>query len=219
MKITIGIPLYNHQEFIGDAIESALAQTVKPHEIIVVDDGSTDNSAEIVSKYPVKLIRQTNRGLSSARNTIIMNMTGDYLLPFDSDDMLKENCIEVLTKAIKKTKADVVAPSFKEFGLSNREVILMPNPTLQHFRMGNRIGYCSAIKKEALLEIGGYSTKMVWGFEDYHLWHNLLARGKTIVTIPDVLWLYRTREGSMISESNKHAEELMKIINKDFPHE
>lgn len=219
MKITIGIPLYNHKEFIADALDSALAQTVPAHEIIVVDDGSTDGSAEIVSKYPVKLIQQTNRGLSSARNTIIMNMTGDYLLPFDSDDLLKENCIEVLTKAIKKTKADVVAPSFKEFGISNRDVVLMQNPTLEHFRMANRIGYCSAIKKQALLDVGGYSTKMVYGYEDYHLWHNLLVRGKTIVTIPDILWLYRTREGSMISNSVKHHEELMKIINKDFPHE
>ena len=99
----------------------------------------------------------------------------------------------------------------------------MPNPTLEDFKPTdfktpiNRIGYFSAIKKEALLEVGGYSPKMTWGWEDYHLTINLLSVGKKIVTIPEILIYYRTKDESMITVANAHASELMTQIYKDFP--
>ena len=215
MKISIVIPAYRQQDFLPDAIESCLTQTAKPHEIIVVDDGSPDKTAEIATRYPVKLIRQVNKGLASARNTGIMNATGDWILPLDSDDILLDNCLERIMSY--EGEADIIAPSFKEFGVRQTQIILMPDPKLEDFKTANRIGYCSAIKREVLLEVGGYSSKMIWGYEDLALWVNLLTRGKKIVTIPEVLWLYRTKEKSMINESIAHHEELMAQIFKDFP--
>lgn len=217
MTISIVIPCYNQSEYLSQAIESALAQTVKPYEIIVVDDGSPDNSAEIAKSYPVKLVRQVNKGLSAARNTGIMNSQGSYVFPLDADDMMLENCLERITEVAVDTNADVVAPSFKEFGLSNREVVLMSDPKLEDFKEGNRIGYFSAIKRQAILEVGGYSPKMVFGYEDMHLWINLLSKGKKIVTIPEVLVLYRTKVHSMIHDAQQHHGELMAQIHKDFP--
>lgn len=217
MKITIIIPSYNQQEYLPDAIESALNQSTPVHEIIVVDDGSTDDSLKIAKKYPIKVISQVNKGLSSARNTGIMNATGDYILPLDADDILLPGCLKRITEVAELTKPDIVSPSFKTFGVSNERVILMPEPQLEDFKVANRVGYCSAIKKEALLEIGGYSPRMVHGYEDYHLWFNLLSAGKRMVTIPEVLWLYRTKEHSMIHDAQKHHEELMAQIYKDFP--
>jgi len=214
--ITIVIASYNQQEYLPDAIESALNQIV-PCEVIVVDDGSTDHSLEIARKYPVKVISQVNKGLSSARNTGIMNATGDYILPLDADDILIPNCTEIIEKEIEKTKADIIGLSFKEFGIRNTVIKLMANPTIEDFKTGNRIGYCSAIKREALLEVGGYSPKMTFGYEDYHLWFNLLSRGNIITTIPEVLWLYRTKEKSMINDAMAHHIELMTQIVKDFP--
>lgn len=210
--ITISISSYNQQDYLPDAIESALKQTV-PCEVIVVDDGSTDNSLEIARKYPVKVISQVNKGLSSARNTGLMNATGDIFLPLDADDILLPNCAE----EIQKYYADVVGLSFKEFGIRNNVIQLMPNPTWGDFKEGNRIGYCSAIKTSVLKEVGGYSPKMTFGYEDYHLWFDLLSRGKKIVTIPEVLWLYRTKEHSMINDAQAHHVELMAQIHKDFP--
>lgn len=215
MRITIGISAYNQQEFLCDAIESALNQTI-PCEVIVVNDGSPDNTREIAERYPVKLINQVNKGLASARNTAIMNMEGTHFLPLDSDDLLLENCAEEILKLA--TIADIAAPSFKEFGVSQRDVILMENPTLDDFKLGNRIGYFSAIKREALLECGGYSQRMQEGYEDYHLWIDLLSRGKKIVTIPTPLVLYRTKKESMYTEALKHHDKLMAQIKKDFPH-
>jgi len=158
-----------------------------------------------------------NKGLSSARNTGIMNATGDYIFPLDADDIMEPNCLERIDKVIEETKADIVAPSFREFGISTREVMLYPTPDLYHFKISNMIGYFSAIKREVLLEVGGYSPRMLHGYEDYHLWINLLSIGKKLVTIPELLMNYRTKEHSMIHDAVKHHQELMAQIYKDFP--
>ena len=230
MKISVIIPSYNQSQYLDNAIDSVLNQTKKPHEIIAVDDGSTDNSLALARSYEdmgVKVISQVNKGLSSARNTGIMNATGDYILPLDADDMLVDNAIEKITKVAEETNADIVSPSFKCFGLAQNEIILIENPTIEDFKVGNRVGYMSAIKREALLEIGGYSPKMMFnnpgenenwqGYEDYHIWFNLLSRGKKLVTIKEVLWLYRTKGKSMIHDAQAHHKELMAQIIKDFP--
>lgn len=224
--ISVIIPSYNQAEYLPDAIESALNQStprfwdkdLKAYEIIVVDDGSTDDSLEVAKSYEpdIKVISQVNKGLASARNTGIMNADGDYILPLDADDILLDMCLERTFEAIRETKADIIGLSFKTFGTTSQEIILMPRFTLEDLKTGNRLGYCSAIKREALLEIGGYSPRMTWGYEDYHLWFDLLKRGKKVVTIPEVLWLYRTKEKSMIHEAQEHHMELMNQINKDF---
>jgi len=219
MKITISISSYNQQSFLCDAIESALTQTI-PCEIVVVDDGSTDNSLKIAQRYEpkIKVISQVNKGLSSARNTGIMNASGDYILFLDSDDILLPNCIERIQEEISKTNADIVAPSLKEFGIGNANVVLLPEVTLEMFKTGqNYLPYFCAIRKSKLLEIGGYSARMTWGYEDMHLWINLLSRGATIKVIQEILVMYRTKEKSMIHEAQAHHGELLAQISKDFP--
>lgn len=215
---SIVIPVHNHQDFIAEAVESALNQTVSC-EIIVVNDGSTDNTKFILDEYAdkVKVISQTNRGLPSARNTGIMNATGDYILFLDSDDILESNCVERIGEVIKDTDADVVAASFKTFGTTDQLILLKMRPTLDDFKTGNKLGYCAAIKRSVLLECGGYSAKMVWGYEDLALWHDLLRRRKTIVTIPDYLWRYRTKQYSMLTIAQQHHDQLMAQIAKDNP--
>lgn len=227
MKLSIIIPAYNQAEYLEDCIESCYNQTVQPHEIIVVNDGSSDNTAEIAERYmfkefplidsPVRVIHQVNKGLSSARNTGIMNATGDYILPVDADDMLMENAVERLTQEIHSTNADIVAPSFREFGKSDREVVL-GGFTMDDLKVANRMPYFSAIRRSALLEVGGYSPRMTWGYEDYHLWFDLFSRGKTICVLQEPLVMYRVKEKSMIHTANAHAQELHTQIRKDFPH-
>lgn len=219
-EVSIIIPCFNQQEWVADAIQSALDQTI-PCEVIFINDGSTDNSLQVAKSYEnqgIRVVNQVNKGLASARNTGIMWATGDFVLPLDSDDILQENCVAKIIETIEKNPdADIVAPSFKCFGKYNDSVILMENPTLNDFKEANRIGYFSAIKKRALLEIGGYSPRMTFGYEDYHLWINLLSAGKKLVTMKDILILYRTKENSMYSEALKHHSELMSQIYKDFP--
>jgi glycosyltransferase involved in cell wall biosynthesis len=216
MSLSIGIPCFNQAQYLTEAIESALAQTV-PCEVIVCNDGSTDNTLEVAKSYEsrgVKVINQINKGLSSARNSLIMNATGDYFLPLDADDLLLENAAERILAA---GDFDVIAPSFKAFGVYNQELLFQAIPTMEDFLTANRLGYFSAVKRSVLLEVGGYSPRMQWGWEDYALWIDILKRGKTLTVIPEVLVLYRTKETSMITEANKHAEELYAQMRKDHP--
>lgn len=218
MGVTIGIPAYNQAEFLAEAIESALAQT-EPCEVIVCIDGSPDNSLEVAQKYlpKIKIINQVNKGLASARNSIIMAMNGEFLMPLDADDVLDPKCVGELLFAADQTGADVVAPSIREFGLTNNVTILDKEITVENMRLGNRLGYFSLIRKSALLECGGYSPKMTFGWEDYHLWFDLLTRGKKFVTVQQPLVFYRTKANSMWQESRKHEKELWDQIFKDFP--
>lgn len=219
--ISIIIPSFNQAKYLEECIESAYNQTFAPHEIIIVDDGSTDNSLEIAQRYqfkqfpliesPVKVIAQVNKGLPVARNTGIMNATGSYILPLDADDMLMENAIEKITQRINETNADIIAPSFKCFGVKNDNVILQM-PTLEQFKEANRIGYFSAIKRSVLLEVGGYNPKMKWGYEDYDLWFDILKRGKSLTVMQDILVMYRVKENSMIQTAQAHHEELINQI-------
>lgn len=222
MRFSVGIPVWNQQEFLPDAVESVLDQTCKDYELLICNDGSPDHSSEIAhkyaEKYPIKVIDQCNKGLASARNTLIMNSVGDYFLPLDSDDILLPDCLEKMSDAVEQTQADCVAPSFKNFGIVNNEVKLHPQPTLEMFRdVGNMLPYFSAIKREALLECGGYSPRMQKGYEDLHLWFDLLLREKTLCVMQDILVLYRTKQNSMLTEAVKHHDELMQQIKKDFP--
>ena len=221
--ISIVIPVFNQVEFLADAIESALLQRPQRNrteiEVICVDDGSTDGSGNVADGYKeIKVIHQVNKGLSSARNTGLMNVEdNDYVLFLDADDILLEGAINKIWDKILETKADIIAPSFKEFGLSQREVIL-GNPTLEDFKTANRIGYCAAIRRSALLAVGGYSPRMVEGYEDLHLWINLLSKGFTLSTISDILWLYRVRENSMYNKITLEIhKKLIGQINRDFP--
>ena len=216
-RVTIAIPCYKQAEYLPEAIESALNQTYKNIEVIVVNDGSPDQAEEVAKRYPVRLINQVNKGLASARNTALMNATGDFFLPLDADDMLVDICVEKLLKRQIETGADIVGPSMRTFGLSQETIILDPQPKLKDFLSGNRLGYFSMIRTSALKEIGGYSPRMEEGWEDYHGWFNLLTRGYTAVTVPEPLVLYRTKKESMWRESTKHSKKLWTQIFKDFP--
>lgn len=220
MNITCVIPTYNQRDFIKEAIDSALNQTI-PCEVIVVNDGSTDDTKFILEDYEgrIKVINQTNRGLPSARNTGIMNASGEWILFLDSDDILEPNCVDSIQKVIDEMgdEVDIVSPSFKTFGLQEQLMILQMRPTIDDFKGANRVGYCSAIRTSVLKEVGGYSSRMVWGYEDYALWFNLLRIGKKLVTIPEPLWRYRIKNNSMIQTAQQHHAELMAQIAHDNP--
>jgi glycosyltransferase involved in cell wall biosynthesis len=94
--VTVVIPCYNQAHFLGEAIESVLSQGYKNFEIIVVDDGSTDDTSEVASRYQkVHLIRQENQGLSAARNRGLSESEGEYVVFLDADDRLLPNALEV----------------------------------------------------------------------------------------------------------------------------
>lgn len=117
--ITIIIPTYNRAWCIRRAIDSCLAQTYQNFEIVITDDGSTDNTEEIVKSYSDKKIRyfkfEKNQGVIKARNNSIKNARGEWILLFDSDDELYSNCLEVFVEKINNLKNDKIKMIFAHF--------------------------------------------------------------------------------------------------------
>lgn len=101
--VSVIIPCYNGARFVGTTIESALQQTHSPSEIIVIDDGSTDDSAAIAASYgpPVRVIQQPNQGESVARNVGIAAAQGHYIAFLDADDLLDQHAFEVQVQALR----------------------------------------------------------------------------------------------------------------------
>lgn len=114
MQFSIIIPVYNTEKYLTKCLESVLKQNFEDYEILVVNDGSTDSSKDILKEFQrknskIKIFNQLNRGLGGARNTGIVNAQGEYLLFLDSDDYLAENAIYILDKYIRRNNPDILA--------------------------------------------------------------------------------------------------------------
>jgi glycosyltransferase involved in cell wall biosynthesis len=107
--VSIVIPCFNHARFLPEAIESALAQTYPAVEVVVVDDGSTDESAAVAGCYPVILLRQANSGLSSARNAGLAASTGEVVIFLDADDRLRPDAASAGVAALQRVPAAMLA--------------------------------------------------------------------------------------------------------------
>ena len=116
--ISIIMPVYNAEKYLNRSIESIMNQTYNNIEIILVNDGSTDNSLEICTSYQekdnrIKLINQANKGVSFARNKGIDEATGDYIMFIDSDDYVEKNMIEDMVSKITEDDIDLVISGIK----------------------------------------------------------------------------------------------------------
>ncbi|EOT30780.1 glycosyltransferase [Enterococcus saccharolyticus] len=119
--VSIVVPVYNVEDYLEDALNCLINQTYDNLEIIIVNDGSTDDSSDICAKYDsqyssIRIIHQENRGLSEARNTGINYCNGKYIYFFDSDDLLELTAIEKLVLFSEKTKVDLVLMDASVFG-------------------------------------------------------------------------------------------------------
>lgn len=213
--VSVVIPCFNYGHFLRDAIESALAQTYKPIEIIVVDDGSVDNTAAVARKYPeVRYIHQRNKGLSAARNAGISAARGQFIQPLDADDRLSPDCIQACVQ--KMQSADIVCPGQQEFGEGSRFYTRSDSGmTLRNFLAGNRIHCASMYRKKAWADVGGYDETMRVGYEDWDFWIRMLAKGYKVAVINQPQFFYRLHPKSMLrSMRPKHAEVVRKMREK-----
>ncbi len=196
-SISVVIPCYNYGKYVGQSIESALAQKVKPFEVIVVDDGSTDDSVRQISKYPVKLIRQENRGVIAAKNRGFAESKGRFVLFLDADDILKENALSEYLKEYKKDKSVGFVYSDMQYFGSESGIFESKVFSKQQLRDGNYIHNSSLIKREAFEAVGGYHQQMGDGYEDWDLYISLVEQGYMGAYVPRVLLDYRRHEGSL----------------------
>ena len=115
-KIIVIVPAYNAGKYIGEALQSILDQSIPVDEIIVIDDGSTDNTKEVVSNFPVRYFYQTNKGTAAALNAGIEQSSGDYLAFLDADDIWMQQRLYLQLEAFEKDPSlDMVFGLMQQF--------------------------------------------------------------------------------------------------------
>lgn len=219
-KVSIVIPCYNQGEYLKDAIESALNQTYKNIEVIVVNDGSKDNTREVCKQFKdIIYIEQPNKGLSAARNAGIKASSGKWIVPLDSDDKLHRNFI---LNTIHKS--DIVTTYLQCFG--DRKDIWKPaivKPTHKDFLTGNKIHYCSIFRREIFDRVQydeeqfSKGKQGVNGYEDWMFWLNATKLGYSVLVHPEVLMYYRKHGFTMIDEATKNRDNILNYMRKFYP--
>ena len=224
MKVSVIVPVYNVEEYIGKCLDTILNQDFDDYEVLVVIDGSTDKSESIAreyqEKYPeiVRIICQENKGLGGARNTGIENAKGEYLLFVDSDDMLYPNLLSDTYERAILCNADIVVFDM-EFVDENGNVIkyeqakFRENDLIDFNKNSKIIAWPSAwnklCKKSLFLGNGIFYPERLW-FEDLATTPKVLLSAKRIEYIPKAYYKYVQRDGSIMN--NKKIERNMEII-------
>ncbi len=222
--ISIVITCYNQSKYIEECLKSVVSQTFKYTETIVVDDGSTDNSLEIISSFKdkihnLKIISQENSGVIKARNIGIKNSCGDYIYTLDGDDYIADKTLEILYEAINKGQGDVVTSNAKCFGVQNYPIFFYPINKLNMSGI-NCLLNAALFKREDFIRSGGYDKAFNDGFEDYDLWLNFLFNlNLKFYRVPDYLYFYRlkTANESRNYSASKKEQKLIDLLKTKYP--
>lgn len=215
MKISVIVPVYNSQKFLEQCLKSLINQTFKELEIICINDGSTDNSVEILNKYPqLNVIHQENKGLSFARNRGIEIAKGDYIAFVDSDDWIDLDYFEKLYCAIKETGADIACASIlrtknkyrvkydekKVYTQLRDKLLACDYPNCSY--VWNKL-YKAELVKNISFRNGVYFEDVIWTPE-------VLKKSQKMVVVPDTNYHYRKNSSSIVKTlpSEKKQEDL-----------
>ncbi len=232
LNISAVIPSYNNAEFVAAAVASIRRQTVPVTEIIVVDDGSTDATQEVVERMtpPVVYLKQTNQGPSAARNAGIRAARYDWIAFLDADDQWTPNKIEKQIAVIRKNpELALVAGDMAEIDNDNRtitESVLAKHHLLEKFRAigGGAVPNALAelvgknfiptgtvlVSKAALAEAGNFNPAIRFG-EDLELWAKIAAR-HPIACLPEILMLRRQHGNNATQLTAPLLEDLVRVM-------
>lgn len=224
-RVSVIIPVYATAQFVAEALDSVLGQTVTDYEIIVVNDGSPDSELLDSVLRPflnrITYIVQENRGSSGARNTAMKAARATYVAMLDSDDRWHP---EYLASQLSVLEADptidVVYPRCRRFVLDGAEGVLprknTPKREISFLRVLTRecqvYGGATA-RRDTLIRVGMYDEELESG-EDFDLWLRVLKAGGRIVHNDRVLAYYRIREGSHTSNETRLTQNVLRSLNK-----
>jgi glycosyltransferase involved in cell wall biosynthesis len=222
-RISVIIPAYNHAEFIGVAIDSVLAQTYRDFELIVVNDGSPDDTEEIlrpnIESGKIQYIRQDNQGVAAARNRGAAEARGEYLAFLDDDDCWPPDKLEWQVAIMESSDAVMVAGinDSERTPLSPEVLSKAPPlvPSIYDFFKRNMIGSPgqTLIRRAAFEAVGGFDPE-IWGTDDYDLWIRLSQQGQ-IQKHWKLALHYRYHDSNASLDGVRMASSLKKVISKN----
>ncbi|WP_395671536.1 glycosyltransferase family 2 protein [Phenylobacterium sp.] len=223
-RVAVVIPTYNHAAFLKTALSSAFAQTVRPHEVIVVDDGSTDDPATVVRDYPgARLIRQANKGLAAARNTGWRACQSEWLVFLDADDRLRPQAIarNLELFAAAPECGFVYGAYRKVFTATGAERMCVPKDrgadAFAGFLAGNRVGMHATVmyRRAVLAEFDGFDPAFR-ACEDYDLYLRI-ARRYPVACHPEVLADYVIHGKNMSRRGGVMLTWALRALEKQRP--
>lgn len=235
---SIVMPAYNTASTIQPAIRSVLAQTRPDFELIVVDDGSTDETAERLRAFEsedrIEIIRQANLGLAAARNVAIDRARGRLVSMLDSDDLWLPGYLEEMAEALDRepeaalayTDAWVLDDSTRRIYRSSAMAYQdPPDPPPRDAReflaelvQRNFVFTSATVRRSALEEVGGY-RELLTASEDYELWLRIVAHGYRAIRVPGLLAVYRKKPGTLSTNETSMVSserEVVRIVAEEY---
>lgn len=224
-KITVIVPNYNKSQYIEECIQSIKDQTFKDFECIIVDDGSTDNSKEIIKKLiendnRFQLFCNTNHGLSFSRNFGIKLANTEFVLPLDSDDYIEKDYIKRIIEYFNQHPETTLFygkwffigynADYMNFKLGNLHYI-----DYKTLLRGNSIHCCCAYRKKDAIDCGLFDENMQ-GYEDWEFLIRLLYKDKIVAYDPHISLYYRQLQNNMSSDCHQtYFQKFNYIVEKN----
>lgn len=231
--VTVVIPCYNHSQYVRFSIKSVLEQDYEKIELIIIDDGSKDDSEAVINEYlkslqdisPINItfISRENRGLCNTLNQAFEMAAGEYVLTLASDDILLKKSISMLVKsAVSDPAIAITSGYYVEIDSNNKYIPIIFHKWLSKSNYATYItfedrytkaeqfhGQASLYKRNAILQVGGFRPDF-W-VEDYYMQLKVLDAGFHIYRIKDIVLLYRIHGKNSILAIQSLQDELMKI--------
>ncbi len=210
--ISVIMPCYNAEEYVSEAISSVINQSYANIELIIIDDGSSDNSYEICENFVaqentrITLLKQENKGPYPARNYGLSRANGAYISFLDADDYWHKDCLMLLMQAIEDSGADVAYCGWQNVGKGgpgSNEPYIPPE-----YEKGDVVKsflkscpwpiHAALIKANIIQQLGGFSERYFTSL-DFDLWLRMTSATKKLVRVPEVLAFYRWHSAGQIS--------------------
>lgn len=226
--ISIVVPAFNAGEFLPHAVESVLAQTCGDWELILVDDGSADDTPQICDSAAaadtrVKAVHKPNGGLSDARNAGLEQASGEWICFLDADDALSPRALESMLSAARAAKADIVCADFYRSAQAIPPRKWRPRyaaATLSGREAVRRMLYQKGLNHSAW---GKLYSRQVWGeerfrrgtwFEDLDLFYRVFLRAGRVAALPEPLYLYRENPGSFLHRFTPARADVLEVCDR-----
>jgi glycosyltransferase involved in cell wall biosynthesis len=202
--ISVVMAVYNAHKYLRPCIESVLGQSYADFEFVIVDDGSTDGSDQIVEQFArqdprIRLFKQPNRGVSAARNLAVSHARFELLATMDADDIMLPGRLQRQLEFMQQHPEASVACSYAQLIDRNGKVIGSSHTVVDVHLFLEIVHPSTIIRKRALLEVGGYSDRFHVAV-DRELWGRLVTSGHLIAVMPETLIQYRLHQSSVTAK-------------------
>jgi glycosyltransferase involved in cell wall biosynthesis len=216
VRVSVLLTVYNYADVVARAIDSVASSDFGSYELIVVDDGSEDDSLatvrEQLARHPgmtaTVIARESNQGLAAARNRALEQARGEFVFILDADNQIYPHALGRLVAELEEAQwASFAYGIIEQFGPEGpRDLMSWQGWSPERLRYGNYVDAMAMIRRAALLRAGGYTRDArLSGWEDFALWCTFAGSGVLGLRVPEILARYRTGVHSMISNTDIDA--------------